>query len=51
MIRIYYFKTTWYDQDEQETKYETGFVPAESAGEAYATLAETYRSDFVGAYL
>lgn len=51
MIHIYYFKTTWYDRDEQKEKYETGFVPAESAGEAYATLAETYCSDFVGAYL
>lgn len=51
MIRIYYFKATWYDDEEREEKYETGFVPAESAGEAYATLSETYGSDFVGAYL
>lgn len=51
MIHIYYFKTTWYDWDEQKEKYETGFVPAESAGETYATFAETYCSDFVGAYL
>lgn len=47
----FYFKVTWFDEDSGCERYETGFIAAATAGDAYARLEEYYGSEFVGAYL
>lgn len=49
--RQFYFKATWFDEDSGCERYETGFIAAATAGDAYACLEEYYGSEFVGAYL
>lgn len=50
-VRQFYFKATLYNRDDQCEQYETGFVAAETAGDAYNYCEEYYGSDFVGAYI
>ena len=47
----FYFKATWFDGDSGYERYETGFIAAATAGDAYARFEEYYGSEFVGAYL
>lgn len=49
--RQFYFKATWFDRDSGCERCETGFIAAETAGDAYARCEEYYGSEFVGAYL
>lgn len=50
-VRQFYFKATWFDEDSGCERYETGFIAAETAGDAYAHCEKFYGSEFVGAYL
>lgn len=50
-IKQFYFKATWFDEGSGCERYETGFIAAETAGDAYARCEEYYGSEFVGAYL
>lgn len=49
--RQFYFKATWYDTDNGCEKYETGFIAAETPGDAYTRCEEYYGSEFIGAYI
>lgn len=49
--RQFYFKATWFDEDNKCEQCETGFIAAETAGDAYARCEEYYGSDFIGAYI
>ena len=49
--KLLYFKATWFDGDIVYERYETGFIAAATAGDAYARFEEYYGSEFVGAYL
>lgn len=50
-IKQFYFKATWFDEGSGCERYETGFIAAETAGDAYARCEEYYENEFVGAYL
>lgn len=50
-VKQFYFKVTWFDEDSGCERYETGFIAAETAGDAYANCEKFYGSEFVGAYL
>lgn len=50
-IKQFYFKATWFDECSRCERCETGFIAAETAGDAYARCEEYYGSEFVGAYL
>lgn len=50
-VKQFYFKVTWFDEDNGCERCETGFIAAETAGDAYALCEEYYESEFVGAYL
>ena len=47
----FYFKATWFDEDSGCKRCETGFIAAETAGDAYAHCEKFYGREFVGAYL
>lgn len=49
--RQFYFKATWFDEDNKCEQYDTGFIAAETAGDAYAHCEKLYGSDFIGAYI
>lgn len=49
--RQFYFKVALYGETKGCVHYETGFIAAETASDAYARCEEYYGSEFVGAYL
>lgn len=50
-VKQFYFKATWFDEGNNCEQCDTGFIAAETAGDAYARCEQYYGSDFVGAYL
>lgn len=49
--RQFYFKVALCDETKGCVHYETGFIAAKTAGDAFADCEEYYGSDFIGAYI
>lgn len=49
--RQFYFKAVLYGESKGSERYETGFIAAKTAGDAFADCEEYYGSDFIGAYI
>ena len=49
--RQFYFKATWFDEGDNCEQCDTGFIAAETAGDAYVHCEKFYGSDFIGAYI
>lgn len=49
--RQFYFKAVLCGETKGCEQYETGFIAAETAGDAFTYCEEYYGSDFIGAYI
>lgn len=49
--RQFYFKVALYGETKGCVHYETGFIAAKTAGDAFADCEEYYGSDLIGAYI